>query len=341
MGNKDKAFRRLLGDKRIFLRFLRRFLRQDLPYTIDPDRLSLENLVLENISFLPPDLAEKASDVLYRIRTEEKEIYVYILVEHQSKTDYLMPFRLLSYMLQIWNRCVEEAGENSKRKDFLLPPILPVVFYEGSLRWTGAKNFTEKVERSEDFRGYIPDFSYRLISLREKPPEELLSFGDALGGLLYLSNPAKRENLGDALERIRQLLLSLPSEESELLAKHFLGYWKILTAKEESREEAPFEEYFAFEEAEEMITYLEKEIRKIKKEGREEGLQEGWQEGRQEGWQEGRQEGWQEGRQEGWQERNVSLAVSMLRKGFDMATITELTGLSEERLRELSRKTEN
>jgi predicted transposase/invertase (TIGR01784 family) len=66
-----------------------------------------------------------------------------------------------------------------------------------------------------------------------------------------------------------------------------------------------------------MITYLEKEIRKIKKEGREEGLQ------------------------EGWQERNASLAVAMLRKGFDMATITELTGLSEERLRELSRKAES
>ncbi len=31
----------------------------------------------------------------------------------------------------------------------------------------------------------------------------------------------------------------------------------------------------------------------------------------------------------------------MLRKGFDMATITELTGLSEERLRELSRKAES
>ncbi len=62
-----------------------------------------------------------------------------------------------------------------------------------------------------------------------------------------------------------------------------------------------------------MITYLEKEIRKIKKEGR----------------------------QEGWQERNASLAIAMLRKGFDMATIMELTGLSEERLRELSRKTGN
>ena len=132
MGDKDKAFRRLLGDKHIFLAFLRQFLRRDLPDAIDPETLALDDIIFENASFLPPNLSEKASDVLYRIRHGQNDVYVYILVEHQSKTDFLMPYRLLSYMLQIWSRYVEEAGEISGRKDFLLPPILPVVFYEGT-----------------------------------------------------------------------------------------------------------------------------------------------------------------------------------------------------------------
>ncbi len=119
-----------------------------------------------------------------------------------------MPFRLFSYMLQIWNCCVKEAGENSKRKGSLLPSILLVVFYEGSLRWIAVKNFTEKVGRSENFRGYITDFSYCLISLWVA-----CSISPA---------PQKGKILGNVRERIRKLLLSLPSKEGELLAKHFL-----------------------------------------------------------------------------------------------------------------------
>jgi hypothetical protein len=45
-----------------------------------------------------------------------------------------------------------------------------------------------------------------------------------------------------------------------------------------------------------------------------------------------------EGRKEGWNERNKILAVEMLRKGYSMAAITDLTGLSEEEIRTLAQK---
>ena len=88
MAEKDSAFRRMLGDKELFLRFLRRFLRRDMPLIVDAliesKGFSPEDVVLENISFIPPDLREKRSDVVYRIRKGSLEAYVYILVEHQS-----------------------------------------------------------------------------------------------------------------------------------------------------------------------------------------------------------------------------------------------------------------
>jgi hypothetical protein len=72
MAEKDNAFRRMLGDKELFLRFLRRFLRRDIPFIvgalIESKGFSPEDIVLENISFIPPDLREKRSDVVYRIR---------------------------------------------------------------------------------------------------------------------------------------------------------------------------------------------------------------------------------------------------------------------------------
>jgi predicted transposase/invertase (TIGR01784 family) len=197
-----------------------------------------------------------------------------------------------------------------------------VVFYEGAKRWTAERNFRGKVEHAEEFHGYIPDFTYRLISLRDKTTQELLSFKDALGGLLYLANPAKEENLLHSLEKIHQFLGELPFEESKVFARHLLGYLKILLEKEGIHHEGnSLEEFFENEEAEEMISYLEREIRTLK--------------------QEGRQEGRLEGRQEGRREAHIILAVSMLREGIPLPTIAKITGFLEEEIQEFARQQAN
>jgi predicted transposase/invertase (TIGR01784 family) len=57
-----------------------------------------------------------------------------------------------------------------------------------------------------------------------------------------------------------------------------------------------------------------------------------------EGWQKGEQEGRQKGEQEGRQEEKVEIALNMLRKDLDLATIAEVTGLTIEQLQSLSRQ---
>lgn len=348
MADKDNAFRRMLGDKEMFLRFLRRFLRRDMPAVvedlIESGDFSLDDLILENITFIPPDLREKRSDVVYRIRRGTLEAYVYILIEHQSSVDFLMPYRMLSYMVRLWDRCIEEAGEIARRKSFQLPPIMPVVFYDGERPWTAVKLFTHKVRNTEDFRGYVPDFEYRLISLRDVAANDLLRPGDALGTLLYLAKPFKSENFFEVSERIRKFLLVFPDEEKELLARHLGGYLKMLAKREGLDADSAPEDMFENEEAENMLTYLEKEIRRYKREGREEGLAEGREEGRQEGWREGRQEGRQEGREEGRQEGRQEGREEVLRQtvrrmlasGMAVSLVAEILEFSEERVRQLA-----
>ena len=311
MAEKDNAFRRMLGDKELFLRFLRRFLRRDMPLIVDDliesKGFSPEDVVLENISFIPPDLREKRSDVVYRIRKGSLEAYVYILIEHQSRVDFLMPYRLLSYMVQLWSRCIEDAGELARRKSFLLPPIVPVVFYEGEDAWTAAKRFKEKVRGADSFRGYVPEFEYRLISLRDEDSEELLAKPDALSSLMYLAQPFKSEDFFEVSERIRNLLLVFPEEEKILLAKHLGGYLKILAKKEGVEIEGAPEEYFEQKGAEGMLTYLEKEIRRYKKQSREEGQL----------------------------EKGISVALAMLGNGEPEDKILLYTGFTPEQLAEI------
>jgi len=311
MGDKDKAFRRLLGDERLFLRFLRRFLRGRMPGDIDLDSLSVEDVELQNITFIPPDLSKNESDVLYKVRRGSAQVYIYVLVEHQSRVDFMMPFRLLSYVVQFWTRCAEQAGARARRADFLLPSVLPVVFYEGASKWTAPVRFVDKVESSSDFRGLIPDFEYLLISLRDKHPEDLLSFRDALGGLCYLATPSKKESFAEAAEKMRRFLTVLSDEEKELLTNHLRGYLKILMKKEGLEIDDAFEQCLDREEADVMLTYMQKEIRKI------------------------RQEEIQRIKQEGQFEMGISIALAMLEAGEPEEKILRYTGLSLSQLEEI------
>ncbi len=75
------------------------------------------------------------------------------------------------------------------------------------------------------------------------------------------------------------------------------------------------------EEVEDVITYLEREIRTLKQESRQEGRQEGMQKGR--------------------REERIALAVSMFREGIPLPTIAKITGFSEEEIQEFARQEAN
>ena len=306
MGNRDNAFQRLLADEHLFVRFIRRYLRQHMPNVIDVETLMPEDVYREDITFIPPELSKRQSDVLYRIRRGSADVYIYVLIEHQSSVNYLMPFRLLSYMVQFWRRCVEKAGRAAERKDFMLPPVLPVVFYEGEKRWTVSPHFIDKVENARDFGNHVPSFEYLLISLREKTPEEILSIKDALGAMFYLANPAKAENFDEAAERVRLFLRSLSKEERDLTTNHLRGYLKILAEKEGLTVDEALDLCLEREDADIMLAYMQKEFRKARREGREEGREE--------------------------------IVIRLLERGMAISLVSEMTGFPEDRVRELSKR---
>ncbi|GMO44382.1 MAG: hypothetical protein Ta2B_25180 [Termitinemataceae bacterium] len=69
---------------------------------------------------------------------------------------------------------------------FKYPPILPLVFYDGTEKWTAPTNFLDKVELSEMFSQYTPKFEYELIDLNKYDKPDLLKFGDMLSLVLLV-----------------------------------------------------------------------------------------------------------------------------------------------------------
>ena len=79
---------------------------------------------------LPKDLREKLralhSDILWSVKTREGDGYIYVVIEHQSREDIHMAFRLMRYSMAVMQRHIE----HDKRRQ--LPLVIPMLFYHGS-----------------------------------------------------------------------------------------------------------------------------------------------------------------------------------------------------------------
>src|SRR5262245_15448969 len=91
-----------------------------------------ETLSLEPGSFVDQELAALHTDLLFEAKLSGKgSIYLYLLFEHQSTPEPLMPLRLLRYMLRIWARWLEKNNNALP-----LPFLVPMVLYNGERAWT-------------------------------------------------------------------------------------------------------------------------------------------------------------------------------------------------------------
>lgn len=127
-------------------------------------------------SFVDPALAHLHTDLLYRVRlANDGELWLYVLFEHQSQPDALMPYRLLRYMVRIWQRWLDEAEE--KRP---LPFVVPMVLYNGERPWTVPLSFHGLFADTlaDELRPFVPDFVYTLQDLARTPDAALQ--GEAL-----------------------------------------------------------------------------------------------------------------------------------------------------------------
>ena len=133
----DKGYKNLLSYKEIFLELLDGFV--DQGWVADIERTQLTRI---NKEFIYPEFIEKEADLIYQLKINGREVIFYLLVELQSTVDFQMPYRLLQYMIGIWNDWIKNTDRNeTKRKDFKLPVIVPIVLYNGDEPWTVCQSF--------------------------------------------------------------------------------------------------------------------------------------------------------------------------------------------------------
>ena len=96
-------------------------LRSVLPVALS-EHLDWSSLEPQPASFVDERLSGRQADLLFTIQCEGRDAYLYVLLEHQSSTDPLMAFRLLRYLVRIWEAFLVAHPEVRR-----LPAIIPVV----------------------------------------------------------------------------------------------------------------------------------------------------------------------------------------------------------------------
>jgi hypothetical protein len=107
-----------------------------------------------------------------------------VLFEHQSTVEPLMLFRLLAYMVRIWETHLRSEPEATR-----LPAIIPVVLHHSRSGWTAKVAFEELLDVDAtvlaEIAPYVPSFRCVLDDIGEESEETLRSRAmSALGRLV-------------------------------------------------------------------------------------------------------------------------------------------------------------
>lgn len=96
----DRLFKRIFEDREHAAGQLRSMLPGEVAEPLD-----WQTLELCSGSFVDPALVPHHTDLLFSIAWHDRSrARAYLLFEHQSTTDGMMPFRLLRYLVRIWDR---------------------------------------------------------------------------------------------------------------------------------------------------------------------------------------------------------------------------------------------
>lgn len=156
------------------------------------------------------------------MRLKGCDLFLIAIVEHQSEVCYDMAFRLLRYIVMVLTDYESEQEKRSpgitRTKEFRYPPILPIVYYEGTGRWTAAQNFRDRVYLNDILGQYIPDFQYIVVPVASYTNEELIEKKDELS-LIMLIN--KLRNSAD-FKRLKEIPEEYFEELSEKTPQYLL-----------------------------------------------------------------------------------------------------------------------
>ncbi len=192
----DGGYRRLFSHALMVEDLIRRYV---TPPWID--RLDFSTLEMVPAHYVSNELEQRESDVIWRLRYSPKGdwFYIYILIEFQSSVLRFMAIRVLTYIMLLYEDLILKKRLTKSGK---LPPVVPIVLYNGKRLWTAPLQVAELIESIPGFERHIPRFEYQVIDEGHLPRQQLEPLDSPVTGVFQLEQ-------SQGLEEIRRIVATL------------------------------------------------------------------------------------------------------------------------------------
>jgi predicted transposase/invertase (TIGR01784 family) len=171
------------------------------PWVAELDFTTLEKV---SGSYVADDLRDREDDIIWRVRFKDRWLYLYLLLEFQSSVDAHMAVRVLTYIGLLYQDLVKQKQFSSTG---LLPPILPVVLYNGKPRWRAAQNISQLIEPPPGLlRDYTPQLKYLLLDEGAIDESAPLALRNLVAALFNLEKSRAPDNLGRVIASLVEWL---------------------------------------------------------------------------------------------------------------------------------------
>ena len=303
----DKVFRKILSDKIEVAKFLNEQLKINL---------KTEDIEQYNSSYINTLMQNEEADVVYKLKSKNE----FFLIEHQSKVDYRMPFKILRYEMAIVESAINE--KECKKKNYLYPRVNAIVLYTGKQKWNVAKTFNEAqvlsiLEKAIEFAKYI------LVDINNYTEEKLLETPSFMTKALLIEKAKDNEQIANYIEKIVKIINKDKENYSDNMKEIFkIMLTQIIKNKIGKEKTDEFLNKLNIGGDEDMMAVFEtiqQDNKRIYRRGKKDGIVEGI----------------KQGISQGIMQKSIEIAKKLLKENFSKEKVANLTGLSEKEIEKI------
>lgn len=271
----DRSLRLLFSHPKVIRDLILGFVDQSWVKDLDLDTLT--SLPTDFVSGdLPGRYEERGGDVIWRARWKNREMFVVLLLELQSTSDSHMALRLLTYVSLLYQRLLREEALPVRRP---LPPVVPLVFYNGERPWSAAREIQDLIAPvPETLAPYRPTLRYLLVDEGSRSREPLVEGDNVVAGIIRAERSATPQELEKAIDMLQRCTRE-PSSEAATLRRDLTAWLtKVVLPDRVQGTRVP-----SIEDLDEFKTYLESSMPTWTEQWEAQGVEKGMVIGRQEG----------------------------------------------------------
>ena len=293
---------------------------------------SLDYATLEKVpgSYITDDFKQREDDIVWRVKVGGECVYLYLLMEFQSSVDKYMALRMMVYVGLLYQDLIKRGEVLA---DGRLPPILPIVLYNGSQRWSAATDIAELIPAVPGLVSeFKPNLKYLLIDENAYSTTELSSLRNLVAAVFRFEQAQSPTSIEDIINLLIEWLADRPD------LKRMFALWIRATLMRKPNYSILLPQIDDLQEIKVMLAdRLEEWAHGYMAEGEQKGKLEGLQEGLQKGELKGLQQGLQEGKQQGLQQGEMLALQRLLAKRFGVIPVETVALLSHASLEDIER----